>query len=268
MQLNLTQWIGVLVGLALLIQGARAGYRRGPLRQLAGVLALIVAGVVGWLAGPTIGLALLADTWFPWMLREGAGILMMGLVVWLVALAWLWHLGRRPKGAEEAESPVLGAMVGCWTGLLDGALILLLVTGWAGLAETALRPEESAHSWAVETREALARLPGASALSGYSPWPESWARLLGKCRATFGNPEASRHLMEQERIRALAAHPSFYTAWGDPEIKMLLRQGRFLEAARHPKAHTVMNDEEFQRDLLKLNLENAVDEALAKTRSR
>lgn len=263
MQLSPAQWTTGLAGLALLIQGARGGYRHGPVRQLAGPIALLASALIGWLAGPPVGLILFADSMVPWMLREGAGMLAVGSLTWLVALAWLWRLGRRPKDAEEAESPVLGAMVGCWTGLLNAALLLLALTAWAGLAETTMRPEEARRHWAVEFREDLARLQGAGSLSGFSPWPERWGRILRKTREVLAEPEASRNLMEQEPVRALAAHPSFYTAWGDPGIKLLLRQGRFLEAAQHPKARALLNDEAFQRQLLKLDMENILDKALA-----
>lgn len=266
MHLSLTQWSAALVALALLIQGARNGYRRGPIRQLAGPLALLASALVGWLAGPTLGLALLTDSAVPWVLREGVGMLAVAVMTWLLALAWLWHIGRRPKGAEEAESPVLGSLVGCWTGLLNIALLVLALAAWAGLAEAMLRPEEATRHWAVETRAELARLPGAEGLGGFSPWPERWVRLLHKGREVLTNPEASRRLMEQDAVRALAANPSFYTAWGDPEIKQLLRQGQFLEVARHPKARPLLNDESFQRQLLQFDLENAMDKALMKSR--
>ena len=267
MTLSLIQAAALLTGLVLLIQGARNGYRRGPLRQLAGLLALAIASLVGWLAGPAVGQALLADTAMPWLLRAGVGMLAIAMTTWLAALALRWRAGRRPAGAEEAENPVLGSLVGCWTGLLNASLLVLALCGWAGWHETLLHPQAARQHWAVEAHEDLAALPGAGGLSGWSPWPERWGRLVHKAQAVLGNPEASRRLMEQESVRALATHPSFYTAWGDPEIKALLRQGRFIEAAQHPKARPLMNDEAFQTELLQVNLEDAMDKALAKVRS-
>lgn len=266
MNLSLTQWTGLLIGLGLLIQGARDGYRRGPIRQLASPLALLASALIGWLAGPAVGSAALADSSVPWLLRETVGMLGVGLLVWLVSLAWLWHIGRRPKGVEEAESPVLGSLVGCWTGLLNAATLVLILTAWAGTVEALQDREEASGHWAVVTRDGLAELPGCHGLAGYSPWPEHWRRMVDKARRVLANPEASKALMEQEGVRALAAHPTFYTAWGDPEIKSLLRQGHFVAAARHPKAHAVLNDEAFQRQLLSLDLESAMDKALARHR--
>lgn len=262
MSFSLTQVTALLILLILLIGGARGGYRRGPIRQLAGALALSIAVLVGWLAGPPLGLAWLVDTSVPWMLREGVGMLTIALLTWLVALGWLWHIGRRNPGDEEAESPVLGSIVGCWTGLLNCAVLLALLTGWAGVAETLLKPADAERHWAVSTREELARLPGAQALSGYSPLPNRWQSLLSKFRRVMADPEASRRLMEQEPIRALASHPSFYTAWGDPEIKLLVRQGRLWTALEHPSARALLNDEAFQRELLQIDLEASVDKAL------
>lgn len=262
MTLSLTQSVGLILLLGLLIQGTWGGYRRGPVRQLAGLIALILAGLVGWLAGPPLGLAVLADSSVPWLLREPAGMLGLGLVVWLVALAWLWRVGRRPKGAEEAENPVLGAVVGCWTGLLNAAVLLLLLAAWAGWTEM-LTDNAERHHWSVRARDDLASLPGGEWLNGATPWPESWQRIVRKARRVLANPEASHRLMEQDPIRALAAHPTFYTAWGDPEVKRLLREGRLADALGHPKVKPLLNDEEFQRKLLNVNLEVSLDKALA-----
>lgn len=266
MEPNLFQWCALALAVALLIQGARGGYRRGPIRQLAGVLALLISVVIGALLGPPLGLWLFADSLVPWALRETAGALATSAVAWLVALAVLWRLGRRPKGAEEAENPVLGAIVGCWTGLLNAGLLVLALTAWAGAEETLLDAPTAARTTAVRGREALAELPGLGRLHGYSPWPGPWARLVQKSRRVLADPEASRHLMEQEPIRALASHPTFYTAWGDPEVKRLLRQGDFMGTAQHPKVRPLLNDENFQRQLLQLDLESAMDKALKKNK--
>jgi len=264
MSLSPTQWIGLGLLLALLVQGARGGYRRGPLRQLAGLIALLIASLAGWLVGGPLGLAALADSSVPWLLRESTGMLAVGLLVWLIALAWLWRAGRRPAGAEEAENPVWGAVVGCWTGLINAGVLLLLLTAWAGWVEMLSDPEFADRHWAVRVRQDLAELPGTGMLRDATPWPEAWQRVAQKARRVLTNPEASRRLMEQDAIRALATHPTFYTAWGDPEVKRLLRVGRFSEAMAHPKVKPLLNDEEFQRRLLNTDLEVALDKALMK----
>lgn len=262
MELTLTQWSALGLGLLLLAQGARDGYRRGPVRQLAAWVALAVAVAAGWLLGAQLGPWLLDHTAVPWMLRGWAGAIATGTLAWLASLAWLWHLGRRAAGAEEPEHPVLGAVVGCWTGMLHAATLLLAICAWAGLDEAARAPSIARATWAVTTREHLAELPGLSWMHGYSPWPRQWVRLAQKGRKVLASPAASRRLMEQQPIRALASHPAFYTAWGDPEIKRLLREGAFWEAAHHPKARPLMDDENFQRQLLDLDLEVILDKSL------
>lgn len=264
MTASLTQWVCLLVALALLIQGARGGYRRGPIRQLAGVLALLASALIGWLAGPALGLWLFADSAIPWMFREGAGMVVVALVTWLIALAWLWRAGRRPAGADEAESPVLGSIVGCWTGILNIAILVLALTAWAGLREMLCAPEEARAHWTVNVREELAGLPGAQSLSGFSPWPDRWARIIHKAGLALADPECSKRLMQQDAVRALASHPSFYTAWGDPDVKRLLRHGRWIEAAHHPKVLPLLNDEGFQRQLLGVDMELVLDKSLVK----
>ena len=69
-----TLWIATGILAALMIRGAWRGYRRGPLRQLAGPAALTIGQLSGWLFGGELGHALLQGTSYPWMLRGITGV--------------------------------------------------------------------------------------------------------------------------------------------------------------------------------------------------
>jgi hypothetical protein len=262
MNLTITQWIGLGVALFFLIQGAYHGYQRGPIRQCASLVALVVALTLGWIFGGELGQLFLDNTIVPWLLRGVLGTLALTVLIWLLTLSWLWFVGRRAKGVEETESPVMGALVGCWTGLIHCALIVGVLSAWAGAREILSPPTVARQHWTVIARDELSDLPGMSWLKGYTPWPENWQRIARKGQQVLGNAEASRRLMEQEPIRALASHPTFYTAWGDPEVKRLAHAGSLGDLLEHPKVKPLLNDEAFQRQLIHTDLELLIDKSL------
>ena len=116
--LSVTVWVALVVLALLMVRGAWRGYRRGPMRQLAGPVALATGQLVGWLFGSDLGHACLQGTSYPWVLRGFTGVVVLTCLTGLACYALFWRLGRQPEGQTEAESPVLGSLVGCWTGLL------------------------------------------------------------------------------------------------------------------------------------------------------
>jgi len=251
-----------LVALALLagmmVAGAAAGHRRGPGRQLAGPAAGLVALLAGWLAGPAAGHAALEPLGVPWIFRAVVGMVAVFLAAWLLALSFLWRLGKPSAASGEPDRPVLGAMAGCWTGLL-GWLALLLAWGAAEAWRRELSgPEKPAGGWFAE----VAALPAMGWLGELPAWPASAARVVKLSRQVLADPAKSQRLMADPRVRALASHPSFYPAWGDPEVKRLAQEGRYWTLLRHPKVQPLLEDEGFQRELAGLDLEDTLGKAL------
>ena len=60
--LSLTLWVALALLALLMVRGAWRGYRRGPMRQLAGPVALATGQLVGWLFGSDLGHACLQGT--------------------------------------------------------------------------------------------------------------------------------------------------------------------------------------------------------------
>jgi hypothetical protein len=110
--LSVTLWVALGILALLMARGAWRGYRRGPLRQLAGPAAIAVGQTVGWLFGSDLGHACQQGTTFPWILRGVAGIITLSCLAGLICYAIFWRLGRLPEGQTEAEIPVLGSLVG------------------------------------------------------------------------------------------------------------------------------------------------------------
>lgn len=254
-----TQALALAGFVACLTLGARSGYRRGPVRQLATPLAAVGALALAAAFGPGLGHAWLGQLGVPWILRGPAGFLIFAAVAWLALLALIWRAGRPLAETGEAESPVMGAMVGCWTG---GLAWLAVMTTWgqheAWRRELGPRDPRGQASSLAE----IARLPGLGWLIEMEAWPETPREIIRAGRRVMADPEANRRLMQNPGVRALASHPTFYTAWGDPEVKRLAKSGDYLALMDHPKVSLLLADEGFQRELAAFDLLGALKQAL------
>jgi hypothetical protein len=257
-----TLWIATGILAALMIRGAWRGYRRGPLRQLAGPAALTIGQLSGWLFGGELGHALLQGTAYPWMLRGITGVVGLACVTGLLSYALLWRLGRTPEGQDEAENPVLGALVGCWTGALYFLLLVGIIASVASVYDLLASPGAPTNHWTVAVRDELSATPLTRDLKDWSPIPDEQRTLIRQTRRLMADPEARRRLMVQPEIRALAAHPTLYQAWEDKKVRELLNNNDLSGFIDHPKVRAVLADEVLQKEAEKVNLTKVIDRAL------
>jgi hypothetical protein len=262
--LSPTLWVAGLLLTALMARGAWRGYKRGPLRQLAGPAALTIGLVVGWCFGPEAGHTLLHGTDYPWLLRGITGLVVLTCAAGLVAYSLFWWLGRRPEGMDEAESPMAGALVGCWTGVLYFSILLVALAAVASFQELVQDPTSPRKKWAVEIRDELADTPLTGDLRSWSPIPERQRKLVRQIRQLMADPEARKRLMAMPEIRALAAHPSLYQAWEDKKVRELLNDKDLSGFFAHPKVRAVLADEPLQKQAESLDLPSIIDRALDK----
>ncbi|MEY4306899.1 MAG: hypothetical protein RJA95_267 [Verrucomicrobiota bacterium] len=261
---SVTLWVAVALLAALMIRGAWRGYRRGPMRQLAGPVALATGQVVGWLFGSDLGHACLQGTSYPWILRGITGVVALSCLTGLLCYALFWRLGRLPEGQKEAESPVMGALVGCWTGMLYFLILIALLATVASVYDLFEKSGETRHHWTVEVRNELAGTPFTAELKEWSPIPDKQRTLIRQTRRLMADPEARRRLMAQPEIRALAAHPTLYQAWEDKKVRELLNNNDLTGFIDHPKVRAVLADEQLQKDAEKVDLPGIIDRSLQK----
>lgn len=257
-----TLWVAAALLAALMVRGAWRGYRRGPLRQLAGPAALTIGQVSGWMFGGELGHALLQGTSYPWMLRGVTGVIGLACASGLLCYALLWRLGRLPEGQEEAENPVLGALVGCWTGALYFLLLAGILASVASVHDLLADPGQPSRHWTVGLRDELAATPLTRELKDWSPLPDEQRRLVQQTKRLMADPEARRRLMAQPEIRALAAHPTLYQAWEDKRVRELLNNKDLSGFIDHPKVRAVLADEVLQKEAEKVALSQVIDRAL------
>lgn len=256
-------YVALALLLGLMIRGAWRGHRRGPLRQLAGPVALTAGIGAAWGFGPEAGHAALEGSGFPWLLRGAAGMCVLGAGVGLLTYSACWWLGRRPEGSEEAESPVAGAIVGCWTGIMYFALLVMSLFSWASVEECLQGPHDGP-GWPVRVRDELVGSGLATELKGWSPIPERHRVLISRSRQVMADPTARRRLIAMPEIRALASHPTVYQAWQDADVRKALNNNNLNKLIDHPKVRAALADEALQREMEKVDLASLMGKALEK----
>ena len=255
-------WIAGLVLIMLMGRGAWRGYKRGPIRQLAGPFALTVGLCAGWAFGKDVGHALLQGTSFPWLLRGIAGITLLTLASGLATYGLTWWLGKKPAGADEAESPVLGAMVGCWTGLLYFCILIITLCTTASIIELVSAPKMSSAHWSVSTRNDLAATPFTGWIKEWSPVPDRQKAQIELLKQIMRDPAAQKRLSSLPEIRALASHPSLYQALQDKKVRELLNNNDLSGLFDNHKIRAVLADEQLQIQAESLDLESVMRLAL------
>ena len=90
-------WLAAVVLALLMARGAWRGYKRGPLRQLAGPIALTAGLAFGWAFGPELGHSLLHGTSFPWLMRGTAGVLGVTCLTGLLVYGCLLYTSPSPR---------------------------------------------------------------------------------------------------------------------------------------------------------------------------
>jgi hypothetical protein len=196
-------------------------------------------------------------------MRGAAGILGLTCLTGLLAYGAAWQIGKRPTGQDEAESPILGSMVGCWTGLLYFSLLVLAVVTVASIQELVSGPEAARNRLSVQARDQWADTPLTAWIKDWTPIPERQRKLVHLTRLLMADPEARKRLMAMPQMRALAVHPSFYQAWEDKKVRELLNNKDLSALLDHPKVRVLLADDEFQKQADSLDLPAIFEQALA-----
>lgn len=256
-----TSWTLLLAGLLflwLIIRGAWRGYQRGPLRQCAGPFSLSLGILLGWLYGREFGFWILEETSFPWLLRGFIGSLFLGCASGLFLYGIIWWLGKKSTQSEEAESPVLGSIIGCWTGILYFSILFLLTTTSAAVIELWEPTEKNRSNWIVSLRDDLAATPYTSWIKTWSPLPKRAHDLIQGIRYLAQNPEARAKLSKNPKISEICRYPSLKMAIEDEYVVKLLNDNNLSNFICHPKVQAVLADEDLQRKVAQLQITDLI----------
>lgn len=260
----------------LMFAASWRGYWRGPVRQAAPLCAFAVASAAAYFFGAAFGHAWLGIVGVPWILRAPVGVVLLCLFIWLPVFSVLWSRGRKQVSEKtgEPEHPVLGALVGCWTGIFWGGLAALCVAAAGTVGETylAVHAGTGARSAAdrvayacAKAKNSLALYPGLSFLETWSPLPDSALRIAGKTLDVLGSRTAQQRLLLMPEIQSLVTDPAVYPVLSDPEIRRMIERRDVDALLSDARIRRMLYDETFQRRISALDLEPLLDSALART---
>lgn len=261
-----------LVFFALMFAASLRGYRRGPVRQLAPLGAFLVAAAVAWIFGDAFGRAWLGAVGVPWIFRGVCGTALLCLFVWLPVFSYFWRKGRGQvsETTGDPEYPVLGALVGCWTGIFWGVLAAFCIVAAGTVGETYLsvRPGAAGSFFgrafyaAGVAKNSLALYPRLRFLKTWSPLPESSFRIVRKSLDVLGDRAAQQRMLKMPEIQSLITDPAVYPVLSDPEIQGMIQRKDLDGLLADVRVRKMLYDENFQKRVSALRLEELLDYAL------
>ena len=258
-----SSWLWLAAGLYLLFEIWR-GWRRGVMQHGISVLALIVAGGVGWIFAWMTGW--IADRLIP--LPYPGGRLILGLAAALAfyfAAVVLSSLLFK-KTAQQPAGIVrwfYGAGGGFF-GLIFGLLIL-----WGGISifRTLGAVAEARHSvpgdeQLVAIKESLEEGTTGGLVDKVDIVPSNIYGLITKLLRVTQSPEATARFFAYPQTQQLLMQPKIMELFSDPAIAGAAAEGNYLSLLTSPKLAEIASDAGVQQSFTGFDLEKALDYAL------
>lgn len=268
----------IWISLAAVLLFIFIGYRRGILRILALIGALLLAGLAAIPLGAQLLPLVQRAGFIPRALMPIAAPLAAGLVVFIVlSCVASWLLSRRELGREAQKLPRLepweklgGAVLG---GLWGCTLVMLVVTGLHLLGRVdeelaqatgeAERPE-AAQSTPSEAapRNAYQQInrqidasPLATVIQQVNPSEERIARTFGNLAKVTSDPVLLERFRTHPSIARLTNLPQLKAVAQDPEIQRLLQTRQYYALLDDPKLAALLEDKALVEECRTVDLE-------------
>ncbi len=261
-----------IVFLGILYLGSWRGYSGGAIRCVATLAAFAVAGTLAWLLGIPLGFAILGKLGIPWILRGLLGMLAVAAISWLVTFSILWSLGKNSKNENtgEPESPIFGAIVGCWTGILGVAALIFLIAGAGTIGDTMLcRRYKNSTSFpskvcrvAVKAKKSVAVLPGLHFVENWNPLPSGWVRKLEKLFVVMEEADSASRFIQTPELQSVITLPNVYPLIYSEEIQTWIRERNVEAFLADPRINALLDDEELQKAISEIDFEIVMDQVL------
>lgn len=259
----MTGWLWLAAGLYLLFEIWR-GWRRGVMRHGMSVLALILAGGVGWIFAWMTGFA--SDRVIP--LPYPGGRLIFGLVAALafyfaaVALSSLLFkkTAQQPAGIVRLFYGAGGGLFG----LIFGLLIL-----WGGIsifrtmgAVAEARQSAPGDEQLVAIKESLEGGTTGSLVGQVDIVPSNIYALITKLLRVTQSPEATARFFAFPQTQQFLTQPKIMELFTDLSVAAAASEGSYFSLMTNPKLAEIASDPEVQESFTGFELEKALDYAL------
>jgi hypothetical protein len=266
------------------------GWRLGVVRQIASILALVVAYVAAFFGG-RLFVPMLRPLGFPdQLLAIGAGAL-LGLIVFagssVLAAVLFKRTAEQTIGIVRLGYGSLGALIGALFGfgLVWLAVVSIRVLGTVAETEIAAarRPVRSRKEAVLNPpppppgglvhglahmKQSLEQGATGSMLERVDPIPEEVYTALAKVGQMIANEESVSRFLAYPAVKPLAQHPKIVALQTDPEIAREVLARDYVGLLRNERIVSAVNDPEIAALLRKLEFQKALDYALHRPEKR
>jgi len=274
-------WDLILVSIAAVIVLVRTiqGWRRGIVRQLVSIVAVIAASVAGIWGGGLLA-PVVKQLGLPQFASVAVGSTLLGLVVYFaIRIAGTVLFKKTSQQSVSAVrwgygigGAILGAAYGCFTVFILFIAIRLLGTVAEADVQTARtqprvigveRPEPGPILTSLAAiKHTLDTSIVGPMMKQVDPMPAQVYRVLSKVTRVLADPRASTRFFDYPGANELSQNPKILALRNDPEIARLAQSHNLIALLRDPKIMAAADDPSLRGQLSSFQLENALDYAL------
>lgn len=268
------QWqtAAFLIATVWILVSVARGWRKGLMRQLAGVAGLFAASFL--IVNYTGLMAELLRPHLPPLVL----IPVSAVLIWILSFNTFVLVGRLFfKRTAEYESPLWrlisgfgGGVIGLGYGLLFVwcVVIGLKVIGRIAANQVTIQQGKNESSGIfminlAKLRNSMELGYGRDLLDSVDPFPRSFYLKLDQYSQVIEDPEAIRRLFEYPGFRRIWESPRIVELERDPEIVAEVRSGNIVGILANPKVLALLDDADIRSALTQSDLEGALSYALS-----
>jgi Colicin V production protein len=269
------------------------GWRRGLMRQLVRVMAVVAAYACAVYGGGVVVPVLRPALKMPDALLSVVGGAALALLVYSIITTIGTLLFKRTSQQGTAVVRLLWGSSGALIGIFFGALFVWLIfTGVrligslaraqsrGALASATMQPvwnrplhiqgrtsppepaNDALAATLAEMKDSLESGRFGGAVKEMDPVPPAMYRTMEKLGAVANNLESTQRFLSFPGAREIGEHPKIVALRNDPEIADLVAHGHVFKLLQNQRIIDAMNDPTLRERVSKFDLERALDYAL------
>ncbi|HEY2713687.1 MAG TPA: CvpA family protein [Chthoniobacterales bacterium] len=248
------------------------GWRRGVVRQLVRLLALVVAYASALFGGRALLPVLRPMILLPDFIISAFSGLLLGLVVYALintlGAILFKRTAQQPAGMIRFLYGFCGGVLGIFFGLFSVWLMVVAIRSLGAIAGAESKTKIARRPPALDSLHQLKSSIEQGSLGKTvkiaDVVPTRTYDTLGKLGDVVSNPRSAERFLHYPGARELTENPRLVALRNDPEIIELIEQQRYLDLLQNPKLINALNDPSLVAQVKSFDFEKALDYALAK----
>jgi hypothetical protein len=279
----------VLLGGALLLVLGKAwhGWKVGIVRQVLGIVALLVAYLTGFYGGGIMGPLLHRFIDLPTNVLAVIGAVAVGFIMYfaitLIGSIVFKKTSQQSVTIVRLGYGISGACVGAMYGLFLVWICILAIRLLGSVAETQIAVAKNPHlnlgkptptptpdptppsavvRGLAQMKQSLESGPAGAVVQQVDPIPGTLYGILHKLGVMVSDEKSVNRFLSYPGVQPLLAHPKVAALQSDEEITRDIVQRRYLNLIRNPRIIAAANDAEIGELMRKFEFEKALDYAI------